>query len=234
LQHPGWPIDRASDVSVDDCFWPSKDERAWTEVDCEYPDPLNPSMLLPPVAWLHRTAVIPADSLEVQEVDGLWFLPLLSGMDDRIIRTISTHVRFTPAATAKVTARRDATTDQRDLIEAERRGAMVDDETELALSASHRRVTDLQSGGGHHGAYWAAFITVSATSPQELSTACGTVEAAAADGCGINRLDWFDTMQSAAQALTWPVGRGMSTPRKTMGTKVLRKINTATTKEGVR
>jgi hypothetical protein len=234
LQHPGWPIDRASDVSVDDCWWPSQDERAWTEVDCEYPDPLRPAWLLPSVAWLHRTAVIPADAIEVQEVDGLWMLPLLSGMDDRIIRTLSTHVRFTPARDAKTRARRDATTDQRDLIEAERKGAMVDDETELALSASQRRVNDLQSGGGHHGAYWAAFITVSATSPEELSSACGTVESAAADGCGINRLNWCDTLQSAAQALTWPVGRGMSTPPKSVGTKVLRKINTATTKQGVR
>jgi hypothetical protein len=234
LQHPGWPIDRASDVTVDDCWWASKDERAWTEVHCEYPDPLNPTQLLPSVAWLHRTAVIPADALEVQEVDGLWLLPLLTGMDDRIIRTISTHVRFTPARDAKRRARRDATTDQRDLIEAERKGAMVDDETELALSASQRRVADLQSGGGHHGAYWASWITVSAVGDDNLGAACGTVEAAAADECGINRLDWFDTIQSAAHACTWPLGRGMSTPPKSVGTKVLRKINTATTKESIR
>jgi hypothetical protein len=233
LQHPDWPIDRASDVTVDTCWLRSHDEKAWTEVTAEYPDPLEPDVLMPASTWYHRTAEIPAAALEVREIDGLWLTPLLTGLDEQIVRTLSTHIAFTPAREAKITARKDATTDQRDLIEAERKGRMVDDETELALSAANRRMADLRDGGGHHGGHWAAWITVSARTHQELVTACTVIEAAAADEAGINRLDWLDTIQSGAQATTWPLGRGMSTPAKTVTTKVMTKVSTATAKEAI-
>ena len=59
------------------------------------------------------------------------------------------------------------------------------------------------------------------------------IEAAAADEAGINRLDWLDTIQSGAQATTWPLGRGMSTPAKTVTTKVMTKVSAATAKEAI-
>jgi hypothetical protein len=188
---------------------------------------------MPASTWLHRTAQIPVDALEVRAIDGLWLTPLLTGLEDQIVRTVSTHIQFSPAREAKVVARRDATTDQRDLIEQERKGRMIADETELALSAANRRMVDLRDGGGHHGAHWAAFLTVSARTHHELVTACSVIEAAAADDAGINRLDWLDTIQSAAQAVTWPLGRGMSTPQKSMTTRVLRTVGNATAKETI-
>jgi hypothetical protein len=231
LQHPDWPIDRASDVTVDTCWLPSHDERAYTEVIAESPDPLDPDWLLPASTWLHRTAQIPVDALEVRAIDGLWLAPLLTGLQEQIVRTVSTHIAFTPAREAKVVARKDATTDQRDLIEQQRKGRIVDDETELALSAASRRMADLRDGVGHHGAHWAAFLTVSARTHAELVTACAVIEAAAADDAGINRLDWLDTVQSAAQATTWPLGRGMSSPPKSMAARAMRRVGTATAKE---
>ena len=93
LQHPDWPIDRASDVTVQDCWLPSHDERAWTSVTAEYPDPLDPDWLLPPTTWVHRTAQIPVDALEVQQVDGLWLAPVA----DRAGRADRPHPRGAPA-----------------------------------------------------------------------------------------------------------------------------------------
>ena len=49
------------------------------------------------------------------------------------------HIQFVPAREAKVAARRDATSDQAEIIAQERKGRIVDDDTELALSAANRR-----------------------------------------------------------------------------------------------
>jgi len=233
LQHPDWPIDRASDVTVTDCWLPSHDERSYTAVTSEYPDPMDPDWLLPERTWLHRTAAIPVDALDVREVDGLWLAPLLTGLDEQIVRTLAVHLQFTPAREAKATARRDVTTDQRDLLARHRKGQMVDDETELALSSAARRMSDLAEGVGHHGAHWAAFLTVSAPSRTDLAAACTHLEAAAADAAGINRLDWLDTIHAAAHATTWPLGRGMSSPPKSVLTRALRKVGAATAKEPI-
>jgi hypothetical protein len=94
-------------------------------------------------------------------------------------------------------------------------------------------MSDLREGVGHHGAHWAAFLTVSARTPTALSSACAHLEAAAADDAGINRLDWLDTIQAAAQATTWPLGRGMSTPPRSVLTRAMRRVGTATTPEAV-
>ena len=172
LQHPDWPIDRASDVTTADCWLPSHDERAYTEVTAEYPDPLDPDWLLPGIdlAAPHR-ADPGATPWRSREVDGLWLAPLLTGLDEQIVRTLSMHIHFTPAREAKATARRDVTTDQRDILARERKGQMVDDDTELALSSAARRMSDLREGVGHHGAHWAAFLTVSARTRADLSAA---------------------------------------------------------------
>jgi hypothetical protein len=233
LQHPDWPIDRASDVTTTDCWLPSHDEKSWTAVTAEYPDPLDPDWLLPPTGWVHRTAQIPVDALEVQQVDGLWLAPLLTGLAEQIVRTLAVHLQFTPAREAKATARRDVTTDQRDMLARERKGQLVDDDTELALSSAARRMSDLREGVGHHGAHWVAFLTVSARTPTELAAACAHLEAAAADDAGINRLDWLDTLQAAAQATTWPLARGMSTPPRSLVTRTLRRVGTATAKDTI-
>ena len=115
----------------------------------EYPDPLDPDWLLPARTWLHRTAAVPVDALEVREVDGLWLAPLLTGLDEQIVRTVSTHVHFTPAREAKATARRDVTTDQRDMLARARKGQMVDDDNRTRPVL--RRPPDVRPGGKGSG-----------------------------------------------------------------------------------
>lgn len=232
LQHPDWPIDRASDVNVDSCWLPSHDEWSSTEVISESPDPLNPDLMLAQSSWLHRTTSLPIKGLEVRPVDGLWLAPLLTGMEEQIVRTVSTHIAFVPAREAKIGARRDATSDRAEIISQERKGRIVDDDAELALSAAVRRFEDLRDGGGHHGAVWTGFITVSARKPDELQAACTHIEEAA-DGAGINRLEWLDTLQSAAHAATWPLGRGMATPKRSGAARTAERLSTTTNKEAI-
>lgn len=232
LQHPGWPIDRASDVTPATCWLPSHDEWSMTEVVSAAPDPLHPDRLLPTTSWLHRTAQVPVQALESRPLDGLWLSPLLTGLDEPIVRTLSTHIHFVPAREAKVGARRDATSDQAELIAQHRKGQIVDDGTELALSAANRRYEDLRDGAGHHGAVWAAFLTISARTPTELTEATAHVEEAA-DAAGIARLDWLDTLQSAAQATTWPLARGMAAPKRTTTARALHRVGTTSSKEAI-
>lgn len=232
LQHPGWPIDRASDVTVDTCWVPSHDEWSLTEVTAAAPDPLDPDRLLPLSSWVHRTAVIPVDAIESRELDGLWLTPLLMGLDDQVVRTVSMHVQLVPAREAKSGARRDATSDQADLLADQRKGRLVDDSAELALSAATRRWTDLRDGSGHHGVLWAGFITLSTSTLEELEVACSAIEEAA-DSAGIGRLDWQDTKQAAAQATTWPLARGLLAPRRTSADKALARIGSGSNKESM-
>jgi hypothetical protein len=203
-----------------------------TEVVSAAPDPGYPELLLPKSSWFHRTAAIPVQALESRPLDGLWLSPLLTGLDEQIVRTLSTHIHFVPAREAKVGARRDATSDQAEIIAQHRKGQLIDDSTELALSAASRRFADLRDGAGHHGAEWAAFLTISARTVQELTEATAHVEEAA-DAAGIARLDWLDTLQSAAQATTWPLGRGMTAPKRTTTARALHRVGTSSSKEAI-
>lgn len=208
LQHPDWPIDRASDVTPDTCWFPSHDEWSHTEIVGEYPDRYEPDEFHEPTSWYHRTAYLPPAAFEQREVDGLFLSPLLIGLSDQIVRTISTHLHLVPARIAKGRARSDHTADQAERHEQARKGRIMDDEAELAATASARRVHDLSSGSGHHGTSWGGFITISARTVEELREASVKVEEAA-DAAGITRLLWEDTYQSAAAATTWPVMRGV-------------------------
>lgn len=232
LQHPDWSIDRASDVNVDTCWLPSRDEWSHTQVTAESPDPYRPDLLLPQSEWLHRTAEIPVTAIEVRELDGLWQSSLLTRMEDQIVRTISSHIHFVPGREAKTAARRDATLDRADIMAQERKQQLVDDQSELALSAAVRRFQDLREGGGHHGAVWKQFLTISARSTDELVSACSLVEDAA-DESGISRLRWMDTLHSAAMATTWPLARGMAPPKRSTASRATKALTASTPKEAI-
>ena len=90
------------------------------------------------------------------------------------------------------------------------KGRIVDDETELALSsAATAGVNDLRDGSGHHGANWVAYLHRLRPHRRRPGARVRRASRRAADDAGITRLDWLDTVQSAAQATTWPLGRGM-------------------------
>lgn len=232
LQHPDWSIDRASDVNVDSCWLPSQDEWSHTQITAQTPDPYQPDRLLPASDWLHRTAEIPVTAIEVREMDGLWQSSLLTRMEDQIVRTISSHIHFVPAREAKTAARRDATLDRADIMAQERKQQLVDDQSELALSAAVRRFQDLREGGGHHGAVWKQFLTISARTMDELVSAGSLVEDAA-DEAGISRLRWMDTQHSAAMATTWPLARGMEPPKRSTASRATKALTASTPKEAI-
>ena len=232
LQHPGWPIDRASDVSVDTCWLPSHDEWSWTEVTAGAPDPVRPDLFQDATTWYHRTALLPVAALEVRARDGLWMSPLLTRMDEQVVRTLSSHILLVPASEAKVTARRDVTLDHAEIARDERKGRVASDAPEVSMSAATRRYADLRDGTGHHGVTWLQYLTVSAPSLDELRDACSLIEAGA-DELGYSRVDWLDTLSSAAQATTWPVGRGLSTPKKSTATKAIKAVGKGSPKEAM-
>ena len=238
LQHPDWPIDQARDVNVTEypgtqrCWLPSHDEPAWTETVAESPDPLDPDLLVPASAWLHRTAEVPAKAMELQPLTGLWMSPLVTGFEDQVVRTISTHIHLWPARMAKPGARQDATSDAAEIAGQRRKGKIVDDESETALTASQRRYEDLRSGGGHHGATWRMFVTISARSREDLIAASAAVTEAA-DQCGIARLDWLDSQHSAAQALTWPLARAITPEPLATSTRIASQLSMAADKDGI-
>lgn len=232
LQHPDWPLDRIRDAEPDDCWFPSHDEWSWTEVVGPYPDPYEPEILHEPTSWYHRTAYIPPSAVTMGEVDGLWLSPLLIKMSDQVVRTLSLHTRLTPARDARVMARSDRTADAAEIARQERKGMILDDESETALSASTRRHLDLSNGSGHHGASWGGFLTISGRSPEELQDASIKIEEAAHEA-GIDRLKWEDTMQAAAAACTWPVSRGLSAPTTSTASKVFTTLDPKGSKEAL-
>lgn len=232
LQHPDWPIDRASDVTPETCWFPSHDEWSHTEVVGEYPDRYDPDVFHEQTSWYHRTAWLPPAAFEQREVDGLFLSPLLIGLSDQIVRTIATHLHLIPARISKSRARSDHTADQAERHEQARKGRIMDDDMEMAATASARRVHDLSNGSGHHGTSWGGFITISARSVEELREASVKVEESA-DSAGISRLLWEDTFQSAAAASTWPVMRGVVPEKDSFLSSVKIGSNSGSSKEAL-
>ena len=238
LQHPDWPLERAKDVNVIEwpgtqrCWLPSHDEVAWTETVSPSPDPLEPDLVLAASSWLHRTCEVPPKAMELQPLHGLWMSPLITSFQEQVVRTISTHIHLVPARQAKPGARQDATSDAAEITGQRRKGKIVDDESETALSASQRRYEDLRAGGGHHGASWRMFMTISCRNRDDLSAATAYLTEAA-DQCGINRLDWFDSQHSAAQALTWPLARGVLSERQAASTRVASQLALSSDRDGI-
>ena len=97
---------------------------------------------------------------------------------------------------------------------------MVDEDTDMMLSAAETRLRDLAPGGRQHGVGWVGHITVSAPTKELLER--GTrVTADAAVEAGIDRLRWLDTYQAGAAACTWPVARGMAPIAAPLGATLL-------------
>ncbi|MFH5824284.1 hypothetical protein [Georgenia sp. AZ-5] len=176
------------------------------------------------VEWWHRTALITARAMATGERNSLWVTPLLSGMPERIVRTLSLQTWMVPAREAKATARLDATSDHSELLRRREAGRLLDDESEASLTAAQRRLEDLRPGTQHHGAEWLGHLTVSARSRGELGQAVRLVAATAERGLGIERLEWLDTYQAAASGCTWPIARGMRPPEPTTAQRLMRSL----------
>lgn len=201
MQIPSWPIDQAADVDVASPWCPTHDEWSYTVATDVGPTGQVES-------WFHRTALVPIAAVETGPRTSLWLAPLLSQLGDQIVRTISIQTELVPAAEARADARTDVTSDLADLAAQREKGILTDDDLKVGLTGARARLDDLTPGSGHHGAGWAMHITISARSRDQLADASAKI-AEAAGNAGITALSWLDTTQAAAQACTWPIGRGM-------------------------
>ena len=211
-QIPSWPIDQASDVDVHDPWLASRDEWSYTVTEDTGPEGVVET-------WLHRTAVVPIDAVETGARTPLWLLPLLAQMPHQVVRTVSIQIEAIPASQARTEARSDVTSDLADLEAQARKGVLVGEDLKVAMRAAKSRLADLEPGSGHHGAGWAMHVSISARTRHGLTDATEQI-AEAAGHCGITDLSWYDTQQEAAQACTWPLGRGMAPVKASAATRI--------------
>ena len=101
------------------------------------------------------------------------------------------------------------------------------------MTASARRAADLRAGAGHGGVEWVGFVTVSTRSRDELARACRQLQDTCATGLGIESLAWQDSYQSAASGTTWPIGRGLSSARVSLGGRMAHMLAGRTNKEAI-
>lgn len=161
--------------------------------------------------WYTRTAVVPRDGFAAGELPVDMLVPLLTGVNPAVVRTVSTHVTVVPATTARAEARDDLTMDRSAV---QQKAKEVSDGTsEAQLTASQRRLQDLQPGSGVHGAEWALAVTIQAPDLEELERAVNAIEEAAAES-HISNLDWQDHAHHLAMPLTLPLATGVRRRKK--------------------
>jgi len=226
-QNPSRPIDFIADVDPAQAGIASHDEYSAHVVSGS--DPISGN----PVEWWHRTAAIRAEAMATAPRTQLWLLDLLIGRDLGFIRSVAFHVSLIPANEAKAAARQDLVRDAAEHLSRQEAGKFDTDDTDVAMSAARRRRADLVAGSQHHGAAWVGFVTISATSRDELARASRQLEETCAGSLGIDRLDWQDSFQSAASGTTWPIGRGLRTGRTSMTTKLATRLAGRTEKESI-
>lgn len=226
-QNPSRPIDYVADVDPARGGSSSHDEfSAHVVVGL---DPMTDE----PVEWWHRTAAIKADALATAPRTQLWLLDLLIGRDMQFIRSVSFHIHLIPASDAKAAARQDLVRDAAEALSRQEAGQFDTDDTDVAMSAARRRQRDLVSGSHHHGASWIGYVTISATTRDELARSSRQLEETCAGSLGIDRLDWMDSYQSAASGTTWPIGRGLAGERSSLSARMYARLAGKSEKESI-
>jgi hypothetical protein len=226
-QNPSRPIDFVADIDPARLGIRSHDEFSAHFVDGI--DPISGST----VEWWHRTAAIRAEALATAPRTQLWLLDLLIGRDLGFIRSVSFHIRLIPANDAKAAARQDLVRDAAESLSRHEAGRFDTDDTDVAMTAAHRRQQDLTAGSHHHGAAWVGYVTISARTRDELARSSRQLEETCATSLGIDRLEWMDSYQSAASGTTWPIGRGISAGRTSMSSRLYSRMAGRTEKEAL-
>jgi len=226
-QNPSRPIDYVADID------PARaGSRSHDEFSAHVVAGLDP-MTGEPVEWWHRTAAIKAEALATAPRTQLWLLDLLIGRDMQFIRSVSFHIHLIPASDAKAAARQDLVRDAAEALSRQEAGQFDTDDTDVAMSAARRRQRDLVSGSHHHGASWIGYVTISATTRDELARSSRQLEETCAGSLGIDRLDWMDSYQSAASGTTWPIGRGLAGERSSLSARVYARLAGKSEKESI-
>lgn len=215
MQNPDFPIDQSADVDPVNFGLPSPRVDRSAHI-VESIDPATGEQ----VEWWHRTARISGQHMSTGERTSLWTLPVLTGLARPIVRTLSLQRVIIPAGEAKRAARRDAVSDMSEQVAQAKARQLVDEDSEVRLSAAQRRVRDLRPGSGHHGVEWIGHLTISARSRDDLAQAVRVLSEAADTGLGVSRLEWLDSFQPAASGTTWPIGRGLRSSGRTVSDKL--------------
>lgn len=98
-----------------------------------------------------------------------------------------------PAAEAKQAAKVDVVRDMADHLSETAHGKIGDDETSVRVTAAQRRRADPAAGSHHHGVNWVGFVTITASSREELARATRRFADVCETNLGIERLDWLDS-----------------------------------------
>lgn len=223
MQLPCWEMDLAGSADPFGPWIPS-----WDEWDCVWNSGPGPEGDVH--YWAHRTAEIPIEAISTQERDCMWVTPLLSQLNEPVIRTLSFQIELIPSGQARRQARRDVTDDRAKIVAKAEKGELSDEDTDMMLSAAETRLRDLAPGGRQHGVGWVGHITVSAPTKEQLERGTRVIADAATEA-GIDRLHWLDTYQAGAAACTWPLARGMAAIAPPLGASLLSLAAGSSTKE---
>ncbi len=209
MQNPSRPLDFVGDVDPARLGEASRDQFSAHVVGGT--DPSTGEH----VTWWHRTARVVPEQMVASLRTPLWHLPLFLSNRLRSIRSVAWNIELVPADVARARTREDLTNDQAEAIAAAQAGRVDDGSGELRGSAAQVRARDLRPGTGHHGTYWAGYMTVSARSKSELVRACRDLETLCRMELDIPLVEWMDSYQSAASGTTWPLGRGLRPQNRT-------------------
>jgi hypothetical protein len=205
-QNPSHELDRVSDIDPTNFGVRGRDTRGFqvTQDDVLNVDGVN---------WYTATARIEAEQVDAGEKNMFWINGWLVDMPEPIVRSMSFHMRIVPARIARAHARSDETVDLAELEALRKSGSMATDDAEARRFAAAQRAEDLRPGSGHHGIEWMGFVTVTATTPEELERHTRMIAERASTHLGVRRLEWCRQYQSTAAGYTWPIARAL-TPHK--------------------
>lgn len=155
-----------------------------------------------------RVGYIPRNGFAGDEISVRTMNQFISTIQPAVIHSVSWINKLEDAAISRGKARRRRASSVARKSERDKRGQIGDGTEEVLLSADTQRSIDLKPNSGHHGAEWAAYISFTVASEEELYQVSSQIEAQAFDA-GIERIEWLDGKQDLALAAVMPLGRGI-------------------------
>ena len=222
IQDPDRAIDRVDDVDAERMGLPSRDTRRAVVVAQE--DGAG--------EWWHATGMMRSEDLAIGTRNSFWLHGVLAGMRQPIVRSVSFHARVVPASEARRRAEADARGAEMELYRAQKKGQLTPLDMLRAREAAEAKRRALEPGTMAHGIEWVGYLSVSARGPEDLLLAKRLIEEQAQNALGLDRIQWCDTMQSAALGSVMPLARGLTNGRTRASTRVMAGVGRLTT-EGV-
>lgn len=155
-----------------------------------------------------RVGYIPRNGFAGDEISVRTMNQFVSTIQPSVIHSVSWINKLEDASISRGKARRRRATSVARKRERDKRGRVGDGTEEVLLGADTQRAMDLKPNSGHHGAEWAAYISFTVDSEEDLYQVSSQIEAQAFDA-GIEHIEWLDGKQDLALAAVMPLGRGI-------------------------